>query len=265
MLLLRFPVWHQDIPVNRAEFEMNRSAVRFFTLFLALLCLSTAIFAQPNAAPPLKSLEISEDDGLPVLIKHLPEWENVRSSTVFVNNAADLKKALPDKAVLDQIDFTAGTEAVTANYPAGKLLIVEFTNPQGSVDADSRVLSQLAVVSDPSTVYRRVGNYNVFVFDAADPAAAGALIDQVKYEKAVQWLGEDPFLLKKLERYFVTTARDIFISTVIWIVSGLGVAVVSGLIAGFFFYRFREHQRNTRTAYSDAGGLTRLNLDGLSE
>lgn len=228
-------------------------------LFLALFgLLNSAAFSQ-------KSLEVSDEDGIQVLVKHLPEWQNVRSSTVFVNNSSALLEALPGKQVLEKVEFVGGTEAVTAAYPAGRLVIIEFTSPQGSSDADNKILSHLAAVSDQSTVYRRIGNYNAFVFDAGDPAAANALLDQVKYEKAVQWLGEDPFLLKKFERYFVTTARDIFISTVLWIVGGITLAILCGLVTGVIFYRIRENQRTTRTAYSDAGGLTRLNLDGFSE
>jgi hypothetical protein len=78
-------------------------------------------------------------------------------------------------------------------------------------------------------------------------------------------LGEDPFLLQKLERYMVTTSRDIMISTVLWILVVLGSALLTGVTAGFIFFYVRDHKRATRTAFSDAGGLTRLNLDGLSE
>lgn len=239
---------------------MNRVLNRIFPFFLAFLTFFSAASAQTA-----ESLEVAEDDGLPVLIKHLPDWQSVRSTAVFTNTSADLKRVVSGKPVLDVVEFSGGTEAVTAVYPAGRLLIIEFTSPQGSADADSKVLAYAAAKPDPSTVYRRVGNYNVFVFDAPDEAAAISLIDAVKYEKAVQWLGEDPFLLKKFERYFATTTRDIFIATVTWIVGGLSLAAVCGLIAGFIFFRIREQQKATRTAYSDAGGLTRLNLDGLSE
>ncbi|NOT49625.1 MAG: hypothetical protein HOP17_18015 [Acidobacteria bacterium] len=239
---------------------MNRVLASILPHFFALLTLCSLAHAQSS-----RGLEVSDDDGLPVLIKHLPDWQNVRSSTVFANTAADLARAVPGKPVLDMLEFTGGTEAVAATYPAGRLLIIEFTSPQASSGADARIWTYLAANPDPSTVYRRIGNYSVFVLDAPDQKAAVELIDQVKYEKAVQWLGEDPFLLQKFERYFVETSRDIFISTVLWIVSGLGVSIVCGLIAGFVFYRVREQQKATRTAYSDAGGLTRLNLDGLSE
>lgn len=257
---MKIPVWHTESRYTGRD-EMNRILASISLLLLSLTAICTSVYSQ--ASP--KGLEVSDDDGLPVLVKHLPDWQNVRSSTRFINTSVDLKSAFPDKPVLDLIEFPGGTEAVTASYREGKLLIVEFSNPQGSSSADARIWSYLAATPDASAVYRRVGNYSIFVFEASDQTAAVALIDQVKYEKSVQWLGEDPFLLQKFERYFITTTKSIFVSTVLWIVGGLGLSIVLGLITGFIFYRFREQQKATRTAYSDAGGLTRLNLDGLSE
>lgn len=246
--------------------EMDRTTAKITLLFLfSFFLFSGEIPAQPTSAPAARSQEISEDDGLPVLIKHLPEWENVRSSTVFATNADDLRNAAGERPVLRLIDFASGTEAVKADYPAGKLVIVEFTTPHASIDADTKILAHLAVSPDPGTVYRRIGNYNAFVFDAADQEDAAALLDQVKYEKSVQWLGEDPYLLKKIERYFAVTTRDILISTVLWIVGGLGLAALCGLITGIVIFRVRDQRRATWHAYSDAGGMTRLNLDELSE
>lgn len=241
--------------------DVSRWAAALFLLFAGVIA---AAAAQPQANTRAQSQEISDVEGIPVLIKHLPDWENVRNSAGFINNSADLKNVLGNRPVLDLIDFAGGTEAVTAAYPAGKLLIVEYTNPQSSSEADVKIRQNLAESAAP-VVYRRIGNYNTFVFDAADESAANSLLDEIKYQKTVQWLGEDPYLLQKLERYFITTTRDIFISTVLWIVGGLGIAMLAGILAGFVFFRFRQQKRATRTAYSDAGGLTRLNLDGLSE
>ncbi len=225
----------------------------------------TALTAQEPDTPRWRSLEVSEDDGLPVLVKHLPDWKSVRGSTYFVNNSIDLKMAVPDKPLLDLIGFAGGVEAVAADYPAGKLLIVEFPTPQASVDADTKVLDRLAQNPDPATIYRRIGNYSAFVFDIKDADAALTLLDRVKYEKSVQWLGEDPFLLKKFERYFINTTRDIFIATVTWIVGGFGLSILIGVIVGLVFFRVREQKRSQMSAYTDAGGMTRLNLDELSD
>lgn len=237
-------------------------------LLTCILVLVTAVFAiaQKPQNFEYKSQEISEVDGVPVLLKHLPEWEQVRQSATFTNRTIDLKAVLGDRPVLELIDFSGGTEAVTAPYDAGRLLIIEYTNPQGSAFADERFRSKLAETpSSPPTVYRRIGNYNAFVFDAADEAAANALLDQIKYQKTVQWLGEDPYLTQKLERYLALSASDIVVTTALFIVSVLASALGLGLLGGLVYYKFREQRRANQAAFSDAGGMIRLNLDDLSE
>jgi hypothetical protein len=230
-------------------------------LLTSILTLSTA--GQTNSPIPYKSSEVSENDGLPVLMKHLPDWESVRGQARFGSNVGDLKAVLGDHPVLDLIDFSIGTEAVTAPYPAGKLLIVEFATPQASIESDADFTAKLAETRDPSTLYRRIGNYNAFVFDAADPATANVLLDQVKYEKKVQWLGKNPFLITA-ERAFVLQTSDLFFSTVMVILIGIGFSIAGGLIAGLIFYRIREQKRAAMPTFTDAGDMTRLNLDGFT-
>ena len=211
------------------------------------------------------SQETSDVDGQPVLIKHLPDWESVRGSTVFIQDTSALKSTFGQRPILDLVEFAGGTEAVAADYPAGKLLIVEYTTPQAAVYADGKFTQYLSGdQTQPPIVYRRIGNYAGFVFDANDPSAANELLDQVKYQKSVQWLGEDPFLMQKLQRYFAVTGADVVVSTILWIVLILGLTLLAGVIAGFSYFRYRESKRAAMKAFSDAGGLTRLNLDDLS-
>lgn len=232
-------------------------------VFFGLMLSGTLAFAQ---GPNIKSQELSEKDGVPVLAKHLPDWDSVKDRYSFAANRESLRNAVGDQTVLDLIDFGPGTEAAAADYPQGKLLIVEFTNPQSSADADAKILQRLAErPQDPPIVYRRIGNYNAFVFGPADAASANMLLDQIEYHKTIQWLGKDPFLLSKIERAFATTTRDIFISTVEVIIGGLLGSILVGIIAGLIYFRFRDRERAKRIAFSDAGGLTRLNLDDLSE
>lgn len=238
---------------------------RRFTLLITLLLILLSGTGS-SAAQQVQSQEVSEVDGEPVLLKHLPEYEKVRGEAVLITQKGELAGLIgAGQPVLDSIEFPSGSEAAIANYPQGRLLIVEYTNPQVSSEVDARIQQYVAATSQPGFIYRRIGNYNAFVFGSADPAAANSLLDQIKYEKTVQWLGEDPFLLQKLERYMAITSRDIAISTVFVILLGLGTALLAGIAAGFIFFRVRDHKRATRTAFSDAGGLTRLNLDGLSE
>ncbi len=237
--------------------------IKAITCLFLLFIFNVSFFSQGDGSIPYKSQEVSEIDGIPVLIKHLPEWESVKSGTTFAKSIGELKSALGDRPILDLIDFSAGTEAVTAAYDAGKLLIIEYTTPQGSVDADTKFIAALSASGDTATLYRRIGNYNAFVFDASDQTAAGALLDQVKYEKQVQWLGDNPFLITA-ERAFVLTTSDIFLSTAMVIVFGMGGAVLVGIFVGYIFFYFRDGKRSKMRTFSDAGGMTRLNLDGYT-
>lgn len=242
---------------------VRRSLIKF--VFCVLIAVNAAAFAQPIGSPQNKSQEVSEIDGIPVLIKHLPNWENVRDRTTFAQDGSTLKTVLGQRPILDLIDFSAGTEAVTATYDDGKLLIIEYSTPQASVDADGKFTGKLAEMGESGlTLYRRIGNYNVFVFDAVDEPSANALLNEVKYEKNVQWLDKDPFLLHRAERAFIISASNLFISTVLFIVMGIGVSIFSGIVLGFVFFRFRERKRATMTTFTDAGGMTRLNLDGFT-
>lgn len=215
-----------------------------------------------NVSAQIQSQEVSEKDGIPVLIKHLPDWENARNRATFITNSDDLRKALGEHPVFDQVEFVGGTEAVTAAYPEGNLLIVEYATPQASVDTDNKVKARLAELGgNPPTFYRRIGNYNVFLFDAADESAAAALFDQIKYQKTVRWLGQDPTLLQRAERAFIQGTSSLFITTVLVIVLGFGAAVATGILVGFVFFYLREQKRANMGKFSDAGGMTRLNLD----
>ena len=145
-----------------------------------------------NSNAQYKSLEVDDSDGIPVIVKHLPEWQTVKDRVTLTNSVADIKRSLGERNVLDVIEMTAGAEAVMADYPAGRLLVVEHHTPQFASSNDAAIAAKLAETGDTSTVYKRIGNYNVFVFDAADREAAESLAGQIKYKKSVQWLGADP-------------------------------------------------------------------------
>lgn len=250
--------------IKRDITEMKRNQfIKFLFIACAFLLSSIAATAQAPNNAQIKSREVSDGDGIPVLTKHLPDWETARDGSAYILNAGDLRRALGEKKVFDAIDFAGGTEAVSAVYPQGRLLIVEFYTPQASIEADGKIQQELAA-QNAGTAYRRIGNYSAFVFDAADETAANALLDQIKYEKTVQWLGSDPFALKRAERNFIEGTANLFLSTVTAIVGGLGLSILAGLLVGFVYFRVRQQRRSQMAAFSDAGGMTRLNLDGLS-
>ena len=244
---------------------MNRYLLLAILSLLFVMSIPLTGFAQPPARVRPKSLEVSDKEGIPVIIKHLPNWKEKQNSAVFIQNFGELRKVLGDRDILQYIDFVADTEGVTADYPEGKLLIVEYSTPQASIDTDKKVSEFLAATSTAAPVfYKRIGNYNAFVFDAADEASANQLFKQIKYEKVVRWLNYDPFIADRAERAFITQTKDLFIATVFAILLGLLVAIIAGIIAGIVFYNIRKSQRATMVQYSDGGGLTRLNLDQLT-
>jgi hypothetical protein len=248
---------------NSERFYMKKA--RFVKILVFICAFSALISAQNTNQPQVRSQEVDESDGIPVLTKHLPDWENARNRATYILNADDLRKSLGERPVFDLIDFTGGTEAVTAAYDAGKLLIVEYNSPENSIEADGQIKQRLSEsANNPPIFYRRIGNYNAFVFDSTDETAANALLDQIKYEKTVQWLGKDPYARAKAERNYLLAAGDLILTTILMIVGGFGSAVLAGVIAGFIFFYIREQKRAQTHLFTDAGGMTRLNLDGLT-
>ena len=240
----------------------------FIKIFISIcLCLTTAggVFAQSDTAPKVTNPEVIEDDKTPSVVKNLPDAENVRNRAVYTKNTDDLRKALGERPIFDLIQLGGGIEAVTAPYPQGKLLIVEYPTPQASIDADAQFAQRLKdSPPTPPVYYRRIGNYSAFVFDASDEPAANALLDRVQYPKTIQWLGENPLPAIRREREFAIQTGDLFLSTVIFVVVAFGSTILAGLIVGFIFFYIREQKRATMQIFTDAGGMTRLNIDGLT-
>ena len=233
---------------------------------LAALILSLMAFSVATAQAPSPNSATPGDEDMPVLIKHLPNWESVQKQSKYIVTIEDLKTVVANQPVLDSVSFEGGTEAVTANYAQGQLLIVEFSTPQFSVENDQRIaakIQELKTNSQPvPTAYRRVGNYSVFVFNGRDEGSANQLIDQVHYQKVVQWLGEDPHLYERLQRYFTQTTAGVLVA----VLKSSGLSLLACLaIGGIFGYLlFRQRRARASELYSDAGGSVRLNLDELT-
>lgn len=221
-----------------------------------------------DLARQLAALLDKGDGDIPVLVKHLPDWQKAEPQAHYAVDLLPLKHIVPNQPILEAVSFEGGTEAVVADYGPSKLAIVEFTTPQLAGDNDRRLVAKLQELwkqGQPApTAYRRVGNYSVFVFNAPNEQTANQLIDQVKYEQVVQWLGDNPNWLKEAQRRFTETTLGVFVS----VVKASGVAAVLCFgIGGFFgalLFARRRAQQKTAGVYSDAGGMTRLNLDEMT-
>jgi hypothetical protein len=212
------------------------------------------------------TLDNGEGD-IPVLVKHLPNWEKAQGGAMYSVTSETLLFAVPDQPILKEVSFEGGTEAVSTNYGSSQLVIVEFTTPQFSVENDQRIWTKIAELKSqgqPTPIaYRRVGNYSVFVFNAPDEKTANALVDQVRYEQVVQWLGDDPHMADRLQRYFSQTTSGVLIAVLKS--SGLSLLICLGAGGLFGALLFRHRRAQHAALYSDAGGGTRLNLDELTD
>jgi hypothetical protein len=230
-------------------------------LSLLLLCAAGAVAqGEPGG---------QASEGVPVLVMHLPDWEKKGAGEyAYARTLPDLQKAAGNQPGLDAFEFDSSVEAVTAKYEGGQLVIVEFPTPQHSVDADASIkrrIEELKAAGRPApSLYSRVGNYSVFVFDAPDFAAAEKLASQVKYEKDVRWLGNNPRAEEIATRAYMQTMGGVLISSLI--TTGLSILLclgVGGAIGGLIFLH-RRSQRDAQEVYTDAGGMVRLNIEDLN-
>lgn len=213
------------------------------------------------------TLDKGEGD-IPVLIKHLPQLEETQKNAIFLSNFTNLNSPWLQWPVLDAVQGGGNADAALATSGSSKILLVEFNTPQLATENDKRIIARIQELwrlGQPApAAYRRVGNYSVFVFDAPDEQTAKQLIDQVKYEQVVQWLGENPNILREAEKQYVNTTLGVLVA----VLKASGYAFVlclgmGGLIGGLLF-SYRRSQQKAATAYSDAGGMLRLNLDELT-
>jgi hypothetical protein len=206
---------------------------------------------------------------VPVIVKHLPDWETAQERALYVETMPALKELVPNQPVLDAVSFDGGTEAATATYDGGaRLIIFEYQTPQLAFDADAAIKTRINELRGAGqtlpSAYRRVGNYAVFVFDAQNEGAAAGLIDKVKYEQEVRWLGENPYAIDRANRAWLNMSTSVIVNTIK--ATGIAIATclgIGGIFGGWIFMR-RRAQAALTEKFSDAGGMLRLNLDEMS-
>jgi hypothetical protein len=248
-------------------------------LFLKIIVLGSLLFlavapsrSQSPRSPQEKvannAPETSNEEDARVLVQHLPPPEEAQKNAVYLSSFSDINKLRLQQPVLSAVQSGGDADAALGTYGPTEVLIIEFHTPQLAADNDQRIIAriqELWKLGQPApSAYRRVGNYSVFVFDAPDEQTAKQLIDQVKYEQVVQWLGENPNILKEAQKRYVNTTLGVLVA----VLKASGYAAllclgVGGLIGGVLF-SYRRSQQKAATAYSDAGGMLRLNLDEMT-
>jgi hypothetical protein len=237
--------------------------------FLARVFFVCSLLLLFHVASPAQQTPAEGAREMPVILKHLPDWETAQERAVYVETMPALRQLVPNQPVLDAVSFDGGTEAATATYDGGaRVVIFEYQTPQIAFDADAAInarLSELRGAGQPvPSAYRRVGNYAVFVFGAPNEGAATALIDKVKYEQEVRWLGENPYAIDRANRAWLNMSTSVIVNTIK--ATGLAIVIclsIGGIFGGWIFMRRRAEAALTEK-FSDAGGMLRLNLDEMS-
>jgi hypothetical protein len=257
--------------VGTAGFSSKDQVAFFKGLYFVRVTSLKAAPGSTNLSKLAQSLSETIDKGdgeIPVLIKHLPDPEQAQKNAIYLNSFSTLTSFTPQQPVLTAVRGDGNADAALATIGSSKVLIIEFNTPQLATENDGRIIArihELWNLGQPApTAYRRVGNYSVFVFDAPDAQTANQLIDQVKYEQVVSWLGNNPNILRQAQERYIDTTLGVLIA----VLKASGYALVGclgfgGLIGGLLF-TYRRAQQKTVTAYSDAGGMLRLNLDELT-
>jgi hypothetical protein len=211
---------------------------------------------------------LEQGDGeIPVLVKHLPNPDDAQKTAVYVNSFNTLERLLY-YPVLTAVKGDGNADAAIASYGPSQVVIVEFNTPQLASENDRRItarIQELWKLGQPApTAYKRVGNYSVFVFNAPDDQTAKQLIDQVHYEQVVSWLGENPNILRRAEERYIDTTLGVLVT----VLKASGYALIGclgiGGLVGALLFTYRRSQQKAFTAYSDAGGMMRLNLDEMT-
>ena len=206
------------------------------------------------------------ENDIPALIKHLPNPDEAYKKAVYLHNFFDLNMLSVQQSVFGVIDARQNADAVVAAYGTSKVVIIEFNTPQLATENDQKIIAQIQELwrqgRPAPTAYRRVGNYSVFVFDAPDEQTARQLIDQVKYEQVVRWLGENPNIYKDAENRYINTMLGVLVAVIKASGYALIICLGAGALIGGLLFNYRRSQKDV--AFSDAGGMLRLNLDELT-
>jgi hypothetical protein len=205
---------------------------------------------------------------VPVLVKHLPRWEETQGRVLYLAGFRSLRAALPDQPILDSVTSEGDADAVATNYGSTQFVIVEFNTPQLAGDNDRAILAKIEELRTQGqpvpSAYRRVGNYSVFVFNAPDGQVATGLIDEVEYEQVVQWLGDNPYMLEKAQREYYETTAGVLVAVVKASGLSLLLCLAAGGFIGMLLFSRRRAQQRQAEAFSDAGGMLRLNIDEIT-
>jgi len=205
---------------------------------------------------------------VPLLVQHLPTDRRIAGSERFISGPRGLARFPgydnPDDLFNLESD---GVEAAIADYRTARgtshLLVVEYHTPQlaaSAYDQVSRYVAQLPEDERARRIFKREGNYLIEAFNVADRDVMEALVNSITYTATVRWLDRDR--LRLVGSLPVFPATTWLITTFAFIGVVVVILIAGGVALGYAFFVIRRRHVQ-RYGFSDAGGMLRLNLDGL--
>ena len=221
---------------------------------------------------------ISEDGELPSLVFKLPKDQKLDNTDRYIIGPIGLGQIKEFADLKESVKFAGGTQAVIANYKNANwqmsLAIFEYHTPQLASDGYANIQKHIETLSSSeknSHLLKRIGNYIVVATNIQDMPGAERIIAGIKYSPSIYWEGNkisniparfrptDPLVFEEASQ-----TANMVIRTFYWIGVMILGAFVIGLIAGgslFYWNRYRQQKLGIDSAFSDAGGTVRLNLD----
>lgn len=204
------------------------------------------------------------------LLEELPAGQ-IEGSARYAPSFETLRRLRPDLAE-DVYRFGAGgADAAVADYaqPGAepfRLVLVDYQTPQLAADAERSLVAYFEALPPEvreRRILRREGNYMLEATGVTDRAAAERVLGGVKYSFAIKMLqGQNPFdgLDLNTETY---KAAMIFVNSFTLVGLGFLAAVACGLVVGTIV--FRRRKLAAANMFSDAGGMTHLDIRGIAK
>lgn len=209
---------------------------------------------------------------IPVLIQHLPSDHLVPGTERFIAGPLGLERFLGGQNPNDIFLLSsAAVEAALAEYRSGSttspLMIVEYHTPQLAAAAYQQVQNYFRALPDAERAQRilkREGNYIIEVLHVQNRPAMQPIVDQIKYAPSIHWLSKNPLEdLQQLQPEAEFSTIEFLLTTFGFIGLSLLIALIAGILFGICAFLWRRRRMRYLPGFTDAGGMMRLNLDGL--
>lgn len=253
---------------------LNQKQDRSEKTTTAMISLAQAL-SEKITALDKKNMVVQDIDlakKLPSVVRNLPSGSlNLRTARYILGPKA---LATFTKGSVSQYDFypNMATEIAYGEYQSegqSSLLIIEYHTPQQSIAAFKRLTdyqNSLADAEKTKIVLKREGNYIVEATNFSSDKVAKNIVENVKYGYVVKWLDDESTVVGNGRSVASEAAKTAKILVSVFGLIGVALifAVIGGFMMGLLIFYFRRRGKIAFQSFSDAGGMMRLDIDGIA-